>query len=211
MNVRVLIVEDEPRLRALLVRAVREMDMEAVESSSGEDAVRRFAAQPADIVVLDLNLPGMSGLDALEMIRNSGGRPGAKAGAVILTAYGDLDAARRAIHLDAVEFLTKPCPMGDFERALDKARRRATGAEPMSPVVLPDEDVPVEPTAKEDSRVEAAETPGDAEAARRLDDVERRAILAALERHAGNRTRAAAELGISVRTLYYRLADYQRR
>ena len=186
-EMKVLIVEDEPRLREVLLRAVRDMGFTPAASRSGEEALRTLEADPHNIVMLDLNLPGISGMDALEQIR----KRWPTTQAVILTGYGDLDAAKRAIRLNAADFLTKPCPLGEIEAALDRARQRLSRAPAPGSVAL-------------------AELPEDAGEGQTMEDVERHHILAALERHRGNRTAAAAELGISIRKLYYRLAEYQR-
>jgi DNA-binding NtrC family response regulator len=104
---------------------------------------------------------------------------------IILTGFGGLEAARQAIRMDVVDFLTKPCPLGELEIALDRASRK----------------LPRELAARE---LEAPHVSPHAT----LEELERVHILAALERHHGNRCAAAAELGISERTLYYRLAQY---
>lgn len=195
---RVLVVEDEPRMAELLLRAVNAWGFAARWAGSGEEALRLMDKEPAQVLVLDINLPGMSGLEALERVR--GRWPGVAA--IVLTGFGDLEMARRAIHLDATEFLTKPCPMGELERALEKARRRLQDAGAAEP-----------PIAAAAAGQGAAEfEPADAESgagAGTLAEVERQHILSVLARHAGNRAAAAAELGISLRTLYYRLREYR--
>jgi DNA-binding NtrC family response regulator len=107
---------------------------------------------------------------------------------IILTGFGDLESARAAIRLDVVDFLSKPCHLREIEVALDRARRRLVNA-----------------LATRDSD-KSPDKPGDTPET--LEEIERQQILKALERHGGNRTRAAAELGISRRTLHYRLASY---
>src|SRR3954451_15656800 len=101
---RVLIVEDEPRMRELLLRAVGGWGFEASAARSGEEALRQAAEHPPHIALLDLDLPGMSGLETFEQLRQK--HPEVQA--IVLTGVGSLEAARKAIHLDVVEFLTKP-------------------------------------------------------------------------------------------------------
>lgn len=210
-----LVVDDEPRMRDLLTGLAPGMGMTARAARSAEEAIRRMEESPAAVVLMDLGLPGMNGLDALAVIR----RRWPNTAAVILTAYASLDAARRAIHLDVVEFLTKPCPLGELEAAIDRARKRAAridaAAEP-DPRSPADESTPRPGPASEPASgqpIDAAPFPVAVHGSEpvSLDDLERQHILAALHRHRGNRQAAAAELGISVRTLYYRLAEYQRR
>jgi DNA-binding NtrC family response regulator len=189
----VLIVEDETRLREMLTRAVREMGFVPAAASSAEGALRESEHRSFDILILDLNLPGMSGLDMLTRLRQS--QPDLQV--IILTGFGDLDAARQAIRLDVVDFLTKPCALGTLEEALDRARRRRfKNTEHELP--LPEEPPRFEPPPPpEDGRMS-------------LEELEQRHILAVLEKNNGNRTATAAELGISVRKLYYRIGQYQK-
>lgn len=183
---RVLIVEDEPRMQDLLLRAMTGWGFDAKAARSGEEALRVAAEEPPHIVVLDLDLPGIGGLETFGRLRER--QPDLQG--IILTGFGSLDAARQAIHLDVVEFLTKPVPLGDLEHALDRAIRRVV---PAPPPVVPEE-IATEPPP-----------PGQT-----LAEVERRHILETLARNHGNRTAAATELGISRRTLYYKLGEYQR-
>src|SRR5256885_1396130 len=97
----VLIVEDEPRLRDLLSRALPGMGFTASAARNAEEASRTMEANAADIVLLDLNLPGMSGMDFFRRLRERW--PATQV--IILTGFGDLEAARDAIRLDVVDFL----------------------------------------------------------------------------------------------------------
>lgn len=193
-TVRVLIIEDEPRLRELLADEITEMGFIPSPARSAEDALRLLNAESFGIAVLDLQLPLMNGMDLFELIRTRW--PNLQV--IVLTGYGDLDAARRAIRLDVVDFLTKPCPLQDLEQALERARRRLPGEAILDPIDL-SIDLPVEPFTAESS----------AEAQITLADAEREQIIAALKRADGNRTVAAAALGISRRTLHYRLNEYR--
>jgi DNA-binding NtrC family response regulator len=198
----ILIVEDEPRMREMLLRAVGSWGLPADAAHSAEEALRLLETNPCNILILDLNLPGMGGLEFCQIVRQR--RPQAQV--IILTGFGDLESARRAIHLDVVEFLTKPCHLGELERAIDRATRRLPAPQPQ-PVQLPP--APEPPTARTGVSSPPAQSPESAGPAT-LDDLERQHILAALARHNGNRAATAAELGISLRTLYYRLSEYQR-
>jgi DNA-binding NtrC family response regulator len=182
---KVLVVEDERRLRALLVDMIPELGFSASGTSSAEEAISILESTPHDIALLDLQLPGMSGMELFELIR----KRWPMMQVVILTAFGDLETARRAIHLDVIEFLCKPFHLRDVELAFDRARRRCD---------------------RLDKRI-ASVAMGQAEDAITLQESEYRQILGALQRHAGNRTAAAEELGISRRTLHYRLAEYRER
>jgi DNA-binding NtrC family response regulator len=200
MTRRVLIVEDETKLRGMLLRAIREMEFETDGAGSGEAALGMLDKAPSDIVLVDLNLPGIDGLEFCEQVR----RRWPTTQVIVLTGYGDLEAAKTAFRLDVVDFLTKPCPLHDLEVALDRALRRRRNQ-----IVARAVDI-VEPRQVQDA---PAAAPGPAESPREestLEAMERRHILEALARNDGNRGATAEELGISVRTLYYRLAAYER-
>jgi len=184
----VLVVEDEPRLRDVLLRAIPDMGFEVAAVARGEDALAVFRDTPPDIVMLDLNLPDMEGLELFERA----GKSWPTTQFVILTGFGTVQAARKAIRLDVVDFLTKPASLNEIDMALDRARRRCMGARELP------EDAP-QPKGSESAHVET------------LHDVERAKILEVLQRHDGNRAATAQELGISLRKLYYRLAEYHRR
>ncbi len=182
---RVLVIEDELRLRDLLTNALNGWGFEVVSARSGEEALRLAESFNPNIALLDLNLPGMDGLEAFQKLQAQ--LP--ELHGIVLTGFASIEAARQAIHLDVVEFLTKPCHLGELEQALDRAVRRIA---PTLPSILPE--------------------PADAEPVEgmTLHEVERRHILDALQRNNGNRTATANELGISRRTLYYKLTEYQK-
>lgn len=202
---RVLIVEDEPRLRDMLLSAVPSMGFEAEGARSGEDALKLMEEDAREMIVLDLNLPGMDGLEFFEKMREKW--PTTQV--VVLTGFGDLDAAKKAIRLNVADFLTKPTPLGDLEKALDRARRKWVNAmQTDDTMVRPLPDLSANEKDAEKIPAEATELPDENEPAT-LEDIERRHILAALERNNGNRAATAKELGISVRKLYYRISQYQ--
>lgn len=191
----VLIVEDEARLRDMLCRAVKEMGFTATPASSAEAALRLVGTNTFGIAILDLNLPGMGGMDLLQALRSA--HPDLQV--IILTGFGDLESAKRAIHCEIVDFLTKPCALGTLEVALDRARRRALKNRP--PEMMEPQQAPV---------MQFTPPPASNSPALSLEELEQRHILAVLSRNGGNRTQTAAQLGISLRKLYYRLEQYQR-
>jgi DNA-binding NtrC family response regulator len=219
----VLIVEDETRLREMLRSAITKMGFSVTLAASAEAAHKLVASKSFDILVLDLNLPGESGLEFLQRVRQQQSSATRKAAsprelrgmgsfagevqAIILTGFGDLAAARQAIHLDVVEFLTKPCALGELEAALGRAYERRRGqvmAGQGQPAVFDAEDAPRRMPA-------AAVTASSPTESASMEDLERQHILSVLEKHKGNRAATATELGISLRKLYYRLGEYQKR
>ncbi len=185
----VMVVDDEPRMRELLVRALTQWGFGVSSARSGEEAFRMAETSAPEIVLLDLNLPGMDGLECFARLKEKLPR----VQGIVLTGFASVESARQAVHLELVEFLTKPCHLGELETALDRAMRR----------LMPTKNTPTPA---------ALHAPGAAGTATgmTLDEMEREHILATLERNDGNRTASAAALGISRRTLYYKLEEYQR-
>jgi DNA-binding NtrC family response regulator len=180
------------------------MGFHATLAASAEAAARALAQQNFDILILDLNLPGMDGMEFLTSVR----KRHQDIQVIILTGFGDLEAAKRAIHLDVVEFLTKPCALGSLEVALDRASKRRKGQiinDSPAAATFDTEPAPPPPPPS------AASTNPDANQSLSLEELEQRHILGVLERQKGNRAATAAELGISLRKLYYRLGEYQKK
>lgn len=183
---RVLVVEDEKHQRVVLRRVLEGMDFDVTTVPSAEDALVCLDSTRPTVAILDLNLPEMNGLDLAAVLHDR--LPSTQM--IILTGYGDLQTAQEAIRLDVVDFLLKPCPLDELESAIDRAYRKAV------------EKAMQRPTPADMAR-------GTGPTPRTIDAVERELVTQALARNAGNRTKAAAELGISVRTLYYRLSRYE--
>jgi len=188
---RVLVVEDEARMRDLLIDVLPGMGYEVIAARTAEAALRLMKQHPADIVILDLNLPVMDGMTFLDQFRCRWTRTPV----IIITGFGNLESAKRAIRHNVVDFLTKPCHLGEIEEALNRARRLV---DQPGAVVDGVEKWPKPATEGVDTDV-IIPTPTT------LIDADRRLIEAALRRHNGNRSAAAAELGICRRTLYNRL------
>lgn len=204
----VLVVEDEPRIRNMLSAALKQMGFEATLTPTAEAARKALALRTFDIMILDLNLPGIGGIEFLQSIR----RQHREIQVIILTGFGDLAAAKTAIHLDVVEFLTKPCALGDLEIALDRARKRRKG-QLVGDAVAAKEPLLQFETAPKPRRL-IPTIPAEAsnsEAPMTMEEIEQRHILSVLEKHQGNRVATAEELQISLRKLYYRLGEYQRK
>ena len=197
----VLVVEDELRIRTMhFGRSRGDGGFDATLPALPRWALKELASRAFDILILDLNLPGVDGLEFLKTLRQKY----SALQVIILTGFGDLEAAKTAIHLDVVEFLTKPCTLGSLEIALDRARKRR------KQLLLSEMPVVVEAEAPEEHR-HMAPAPAEPEVGgEAFENIERRAILQALEKNNGNRAAAATELGISLRKLYYRLKQYER-
>lgn len=117
--VHILIVDDEPDTRALL-REVMEKEGYAVRTAdAGEDALKQLAQQPADLVLSDIQMPGMDGLELLAEVQKS--YPETQV--ILLTAYGSLETAVEGIKAGAFDYVSKPFVLDELrllvQRALD--------------------------------------------------------------------------------------------
>ena len=101
----VMLVDDEIAILASLANYLERNEVGVTTATCGEDALALFAAQPVDIVVTDLVMPGLNGLDVLKGIKkyNRG------TGVFILTGKGSIDLAVQALRSGADDFLQKPC------------------------------------------------------------------------------------------------------
>lgn len=193
-RLRVLVVEDEARLRELLVRELAEMNAVGVGAADADDALAIMQQQGADVILLDLNLPRIDGMTFLDTLR----RQWPDTPVIILTAFGTLESAQRAIRHNVVDYLRKPCHLGEIETALGRARERiAQGADRDS-------------TEHDSYSKQPADSAASTAPTERLAELEKQAILAALKRCDGNRAAAARALGISRRTLYNKLNEYDK-
>lgn len=101
---KIAVAEDEVYMREELCSILRKADYEAVELTTFEDAAERLAALAPDLVILDLNLPGVSGFQICRDLKQKTSVP-----VLVLTSRDQMQDELRALRLGADEYLTKPC------------------------------------------------------------------------------------------------------
>jgi DNA-binding NtrC family response regulator len=104
MNSHILIVDDEPNVRLTYRAALETEGLEVREASNGRTALREMNEREFDLVILDMRMPEVGGLELLERMRAER----IQTPVVIITAYGDIPHAVRAMKLGAIDFLEKP-------------------------------------------------------------------------------------------------------
>lgn len=100
----VLIVDDEIYIRMTLSFALEKLNFSVDTAASGTEALKKLAERSYAVMLLDLRIPGMDGMEVLKRVPEI--RPEVKV--VIITAYGSVEAAVEAMKLGAVDFLQKP-------------------------------------------------------------------------------------------------------
>ena len=105
-SLRALVIEDDPNLRAVLRAVLAEIGWEVVEAANGQLGVAAFAEHQPDLVLIDIMMPVMDGLQVLELIHTDAERR--RVPLLIMTALDDIDAMNRAFDLGALDFLNKP-------------------------------------------------------------------------------------------------------
>jgi len=119
---RVLIVDDDPAARRLYGAFLRSKSMEVHEAESGIEAVQRVEQTPFELVIMDLDMPGIDGWMAISLIRAR--LP--ELPMIVLTALTGNDFSDRAGKLGVSEVLHKPCPHDELMRAVERALARKT-------------------------------------------------------------------------------------
>ena len=127
----VLLVEDDASMRATLERALSRRGMRVAACGDGLQALARWRSNPPDVVLLDLSLPGLDGLDVLQRARGDGLRTPV----LLLTARGTVGDRILGLNAGADDYLPKPFDLDELEARMRALARRAPAGSP--PPALP--------------------------------------------------------------------------
>jgi DNA-binding NtrC family response regulator len=116
-SVRLFLVDDDEQLRQSLARRFRQTGMNVTEAGSGEEALEKAEEVRFDVALVDLHLPGISGIELLDKLK--GRQPDTEA--IVLTAHGNIETAIQAMKQGAYDYLTKPFHLTDLEIHIQKA------------------------------------------------------------------------------------------
>lgn len=114
---RILVVDDEHLIRWSLEQNLKKQGYEVVTAGNGEDALRIVREEQPDLILLDIQLPGMSGLEVLEKVKEFDD----EIVVIMVTAHGGLETAVNAMRLGAYDYLNKPFNLDEMAIIIKKA------------------------------------------------------------------------------------------
>ena len=129
---KLLVVDDDPELRPLVGFALRQASYLVVEAASGEEALALLERELPDLMILDVNLPGIDGFEVLRRARNGGRR----LPILMLTVRGEEEDLVRGLDLGADDYLTKPFSPRTLLARVRALLRRAGQEAPARPTAV---------------------------------------------------------------------------
>jgi len=117
---KILLADDEIPLMKSLLKLLSLKGYQVDSVTDGEQAVQLLQSSSYDVMILDLKMPGMDGIETLKRIK----KLGLSVIVLILTGHGSIDSALEAIRLGAYDYLTKPCDIEDLLTKIEDALKR---------------------------------------------------------------------------------------
>jgi DNA-binding NtrC family response regulator len=130
---KVLVVDDEQAICWGITKVATNLGHEVQGAASAEEGLRLAATFRPDLIVLDVRLPGIDGITAVEQFRVTAG----DVPIIIITAFGDMETAVRAVRSGAFEYLLKPFDVADIRAAIVRALRETPT---IAPIITPSSD-----------------------------------------------------------------------
>jgi two-component system response regulator (stage 0 sporulation protein F) len=112
---KVLVVDDQMGIRILLGEVLQSAGYDTLDAPNGATAIELVGQEQPDVILLDMKMPGMDGLQTLKAIRGSE----STAKIIMMTAYGELDLIQEAMAYGANSFLTKPFDIEAIREAIE--------------------------------------------------------------------------------------------
>jgi FixJ family two-component response regulator len=120
MQEKILIVDDEEGIRKVLRISLADRGYHVLTAANATDALQTFSQAQPGIVLTDIKMPGMDGIELLRRLKQA--NPDTEV--VVITGHGDMDLAIKSLKYEATDFITKPIDDADLDRALQKAHER---------------------------------------------------------------------------------------
>ena len=114
--VRILIIEDDEEMRALLRDSLLEDGIEFDSAENGSEAIQKLVEEPFDLVITDIRMPGLTGLDILPGIKKL--QP--ETCIIVITAFGSEEVRRKSFDRGATAYLEKPIKMNRLKTLIQK-------------------------------------------------------------------------------------------
>jgi signal transduction histidine kinase len=120
MKKTILLVDDEKDIREVLRLPLTDLGYEVLEADNGADALHLFERLQPPVVLTDIKMPGMDGIELLQKIK----QVDPEAEVIMITGHGDMDLAVKSLKYDATDFITKPINVDVLEIAIQRAAER---------------------------------------------------------------------------------------
>jgi len=117
---KLLLVDDEEGIRKVLKITLESAGYEVLPAPDGETGLDIFTREKPDIVITDIKMPGIDGIELLKRIKNLN----PETEVIMITGHGDMDLAVKSLQYEAADFITKPIDSHDLESAIKKAEDR---------------------------------------------------------------------------------------
>jgi DNA-binding NtrC family response regulator len=117
MKKTILIIDDEPEIVELLTEFVKQLGHSALSAGNGLQGLEIATSQNPDLIISDINMPKMNGLEMLEKIKSTG----SNIPVILFTAFSDTQKIKTAWKLGAFDFVEKPIDFGALQKIIDKA------------------------------------------------------------------------------------------
>jgi len=119
-DIQALLVDDETEFLETLIKRLRKRNVQAFGAGSGEEALAFLDEHPVDVIVLDVKMPGMDGIQALRTIK----KKDPLAEVIMLTGHASMEAAIEGMELGAFDYLMKPINIDDLLYKIEDAHKK---------------------------------------------------------------------------------------
>lgn len=116
-NAQLLIVDDEERFLTTTTTIMEKRGINTKSASTGAEALRIIDESPVDVVILDVKMPGMDGVETLKRIK----RNYPLIEVIMLTGHGSVDSAVKGLRMGAFDYVMKPCDIPDLLEKIEDA------------------------------------------------------------------------------------------
>ena len=121
--IRVLIVDDEDDFRETIVKRLKVRKLEAESASTGAAALALLAERPFDVMVLDVKMPDMDGIETLRQAK----RIAPDTEVIMLTGHASMEFGMKGMQLGAFDYIMKPAPIGELLDTITQAHEKKQG------------------------------------------------------------------------------------